>query len=154
MTVLQTSRLCLILGCLALLYFVCTGKSLSLLCCLMLQSVDHWSILESPKSSIIAVVGEADQKMLFAARGGVNYQNVRLYCRALHGPETMLKGQHFSTLTYEEMECLLSYLYLVLVVIACETFLAVCFRVRSSSRDLKSVVLNAVVWHHQIIVVT
>lgn len=34
----------------------------------MLQSVDHWSILESPKSSIIAVVGEADQQMLFAAQ--------------------------------------------------------------------------------------
>lgn len=55
----------------------------------------------------------------------MDYQNVRLYCRALHGPETMLKGQHFSTLTYDEMECLLSYLYLVLVEIACETFFAV-----------------------------
>lgn len=124
-----------------------TGKSLSLLRCLMLQSVDHWSILESPKSSIIAVVGEADQQMLFAAQeeGGGDYQNVRRYCRALHGPETMLKAQHFSTLTYEEMKWLLSYFYLVLVEIACETFLAVCFLVRSSSRDLKSVVLSDII---------
>lgn len=56
-------------------YLICEvqEKSLSLLCGLMLQSVDHWSILESPKSSVIAAVGEADQQMLFAAqeRGGI-----------------------------------------------------------------------------------
>lgn len=43
-----------------------------------LQSVDHWSILESPKSSIIAVVGEAGQQMLFAAQERGNYQSIRL----------------------------------------------------------------------------
>lgn len=53
-------------------YLICAvqDKSLSLLCCLMLKSVDHWSILESPKSPIIAAVGEADQQMLFAAQEG------------------------------------------------------------------------------------
>lgn len=44
----------------------------------MLQSVDHWSILESPKSSIIAAVGKADQQKLFAAQEGVNYQGISL----------------------------------------------------------------------------
>lgn len=55
-----------------------TGKSLSLPCRLGLQSVDHWSILESPKSSIIAVVGEAGQQILFAAQERGNYQSIRL----------------------------------------------------------------------------
>lgn len=46
----------------------------------MLQSVDHWSILESPKSSIIAAVGKADQQRLFAAQEGVNYPSISLGC--------------------------------------------------------------------------
>lgn len=46
----------------------------------MLRSVDHWSILETPKSSIIAAVGKADQQMLFAAQEGVNYQSIGLNC--------------------------------------------------------------------------
>lgn len=57
-----------------------TGKSLSPPCCLGLQFVDHWSILESPKTSIIAAVGEADQQMLFAAQEGVNYRSIALLC--------------------------------------------------------------------------
>lgn len=58
----------------------CAGKRLSPPCCLMLQSVDHCSIWESPKSSIIAVVRKADQQMLFAAQEGVNNHSISLGC--------------------------------------------------------------------------
>lgn len=60
------------------------------------RSLGHF---QSPKSSIIAAVGEAGPQMLFAAQEGeLPEHQPQLYCGALHGSESKLKGQHFSTL--------------------------------------------------------
>lgn len=47
-----------------------TGKSPSLSCRLWLQSVDRWSILESPKSAIIAAVGGSRPTNAVCGPGG------------------------------------------------------------------------------------
>lgn len=131
---------------------------ISPLCCLMLQSVDHLSILESPKSSIVAAVGRADQQMLFGAQEGANYQSISLGCTVElsmvlkpglrvsslaplvrgNGEPPLLLLPAFGSTCMWDIPCNL---------LPRETQLFLMWRY------LQYPVLNFVVWYHQIIVV-
>lgn len=99
---------------------------------LVLQSLEHWSGLESPKSSIIAAVGEADRHAVCCARGeeSAEHQPWVLWSSPWCWNEAIsLKDQHFSTPCREQKWRALLYTFpLALSVISnwtstCDSFL-------------------------------
>lgn len=112
-----------------------TGKSLHLPCRLGLRCVDHRRISQSPKSSIIAAVGEAGQQMLFGAQERGNYQSLHL-SSAAELSVVLNAGLRVSTralLVKRKWSTPLPHLCRGLPVIACGPFHAICFIVSSRS---------------------